>query len=163
MTCHRRSALYGASIMGDFLLIFNTHISFQLCNRRLTIDICCSPRQHFFEICVCKLRWVIKFMSFNLNVLHFTKKQCATCNAKTWGHHWSMNFLEKGDIAYCFRSWIACMKVLGITTELHHSLLSCRQYYYWCLNIELHVSLIYTITQLNSKAPWNNPRYKSNL
>ena len=81
----------------------------------------------FFEIGVCKLRWVIKFMSFNLNALHFTKKQCATCKAKTWGLHWSMNFLEKGDSAYCFRSWIASMKVLGITTELHHSLLSCRQ------------------------------------
>jgi len=34
MTRHRRSALYGADIMEDyFLLIFNTYISFQSCNR----------------------------------------------------------------------------------------------------------------------------------
>ena len=41
-------ALYGAGIMEDyFLLIFNTHISFQSCNRRSTIDIRRSPRQIF--------------------------------------------------------------------------------------------------------------------
>ena len=40
MTRHRRSALYGAGIMEDyFLLIFNTHISFQSCNRRSTIAV----------------------------------------------------------------------------------------------------------------------------
>ena len=50
MTHHRRSALYGAGIMGAyFLLIFNTHISFQSCNRRSTIDIRRSPRQHFLK------------------------------------------------------------------------------------------------------------------
>ena len=39
MTHHRRSTLYGAGLMGDyiFLLIFNTHISFQSCNRRSAI------------------------------------------------------------------------------------------------------------------------------
>ena len=38
MTRHQRSALYGAGIMGAyFLLIFNTHISFQSCNRRSTM------------------------------------------------------------------------------------------------------------------------------
>jgi len=48
MTRHQRSALYGAGIMEDyFLLIFNTHISFQSCNRRSTIDIRRSPRQIF--------------------------------------------------------------------------------------------------------------------
>ena len=50
MTHHGRSALYGAGIMGAyFLLIFNTHISFQSCNRRSTIDIRRSPRQHFLK------------------------------------------------------------------------------------------------------------------
>ena len=40
MNCHRRSALYGAGITGAyFLLIFNTHISFQSCNWRSIIDI----------------------------------------------------------------------------------------------------------------------------
>ena len=49
VSCHRRSALYGAGIMrAYFLLIFNTHISFQSCNRRSTIDIRCSPR-HFLK------------------------------------------------------------------------------------------------------------------
>ena len=32
-----------------FLLIFNTHISFQSCNRRSTIDIRRSPRQHILK------------------------------------------------------------------------------------------------------------------
>ena len=37
-------------IMGAyFLLIFNTHISFQSCNCRSTIDIRRSPRQHFLK------------------------------------------------------------------------------------------------------------------
>ena len=50
MTRHRRSALYPAGIMGDyFLLIFNTQTSFQSCNRRSTIDIRRSPRQHFLK------------------------------------------------------------------------------------------------------------------
>ena len=50
MTRHRRSALYVADIMGPyFLLIFNTHISFQSCNRRSTIDIRRCPRQHFLK------------------------------------------------------------------------------------------------------------------
>jgi len=50
MTRHQRSALYVAAIMEDyFLLIFNTHISFQLCNRRSTIDIRRSPRHHFLK------------------------------------------------------------------------------------------------------------------
>ena len=50
MTRHRRSALYGAGIMEDYLLlIFNTHISFQSCNPRSTIDISRSPRQHFLN------------------------------------------------------------------------------------------------------------------
>ena len=45
-----RLALYGAGIMGDYLLlIFNTHISFQSCNRRSIIDIRRSPRQHFLK------------------------------------------------------------------------------------------------------------------
>ena len=40
----RRSALYGAGVIEDyFLLIFNTHVSFQSCNRRSTIDIRRSP------------------------------------------------------------------------------------------------------------------------
>ena len=53
MTHHRRSALYGARIMeAYFLLIFNTHISFQSCNRCSTIDIRRSPRHHFFEIAI---------------------------------------------------------------------------------------------------------------
>ena len=56
MTRHRRSALYGADFMGAyFLLIFSTHISFQSCNRRSTIDIRRSPRQHFFEMAVYEL------------------------------------------------------------------------------------------------------------
>ena len=50
MTHPRRSALYGAGIMGAyFLLIFNPHISFQSCNRRSTIDNRRSPRQHFLK------------------------------------------------------------------------------------------------------------------
>ena len=50
MTHHRRSALYESGIMGAYsLLIFNTHISFQSCNRRSTIDIRRSPRQHFLK------------------------------------------------------------------------------------------------------------------
>ena len=41
--------LYGAGIMGAyFLLIFNTHISFQSCNCRSTIDIRCSSG-HFLK------------------------------------------------------------------------------------------------------------------
>ena len=40
MTRHGRSALY---------IIFNTHISIQSCNRRSTIDIRRSPRQHFLK------------------------------------------------------------------------------------------------------------------
>ena len=45
-----RSALYGAGIIGAyFLLIFNTHTSFQSCNRRSTIDIRRSPSQHFLK------------------------------------------------------------------------------------------------------------------
>ena len=50
MIRHRSSALYGAGTMGAyFLLIFNTHISFQSCNRRSTIDIRHSPQQHFLK------------------------------------------------------------------------------------------------------------------
>ena len=50
ITRYRRSALYGAGIMGAyFLLIFKTHISFQSCNRRSTNDIRRSLRQHFFK------------------------------------------------------------------------------------------------------------------
>ena len=50
MTRHQRPALYGAGIMGAyFLLIFNTHNSFQSCNRRSTIGIPRSPRQHFLK------------------------------------------------------------------------------------------------------------------
>ena len=50
MTHHRRSALHGGGIMGAYLLlIFNTHISFQSCIRRSTIDIRRSPRQHFLK------------------------------------------------------------------------------------------------------------------
>ena len=46
----RRSALDGAGIMGAYLaLTFNTHISFQSCNRHSTIDIRRSPRQHFLK------------------------------------------------------------------------------------------------------------------
>jgi len=53
MTRHRRSTLYGASIIGAyFLLIFNTHTSFQSCNRRSTTDTRRPPRQHFFEIAI---------------------------------------------------------------------------------------------------------------
>ena len=49
MTRLRRSALYGAGIMEDyFLLIFNTHISFQSCNRRSTINIRRSPTDNIF-------------------------------------------------------------------------------------------------------------------
>ena len=50
MTRHQRSALYGDGIMEDyFLLIFNTHISFQSYNRRSTTDIRRSPRQQFLK------------------------------------------------------------------------------------------------------------------
>ena len=50
MTRQRRSALYGDGIVGAyFQLIFNTHISFQSCNRRSTIDIRRYPRQHFLK------------------------------------------------------------------------------------------------------------------
>ena len=50
MTRHRRSALYGAGIMGAYLLlIFNTHISFQSCNCSSTTDIRRSPRQYFLK------------------------------------------------------------------------------------------------------------------
>ena len=46
MTRHRRSAICGAGIMEDyFLLIYNTHVSFQSCSRRSTIDIRRSPWQ----------------------------------------------------------------------------------------------------------------------
>ena len=42
--------MYGAGkIAAYFLLIFNTHISFQSCNRRSTTDIRRSPRQHFLK------------------------------------------------------------------------------------------------------------------
>ena len=62
MTQHRRSALYGAGIMeAYFLLIFNTHISFQSCNRRSTIEARRSPQQHFFlkkieTICIVQIK-----------------------------------------------------------------------------------------------------------
>ena len=62
MTQHRRSALYGSGIMeAYFLLIFNTHISFQSCNRRSTIDARRSPQQHFFlkkieTICIVQIK-----------------------------------------------------------------------------------------------------------
>lgn len=50
MTRHRSSSLHGAGIMEDyFLLIFNTHISFQSCNRRSTIDVRRYPRQHLLK------------------------------------------------------------------------------------------------------------------
>ena len=50
MTRHRRSALYRDGIMvAYFLLIFNTNISFQSCNRRSTIVIRRSLRQHFMK------------------------------------------------------------------------------------------------------------------
>ena len=50
MIRHRRSSLDGACIMETyFLLIFTTQISFQSCNRRSTVDIHRSPRQHFLK------------------------------------------------------------------------------------------------------------------
>ena len=53
MARHRSSALYGAGIMwAYFLLIFNSHISFQSCNRRSTIDIRRHSPTTFFEIAV---------------------------------------------------------------------------------------------------------------
>ena len=53
---HQSSALYGAGIMADYLL-FNTHISFQSCNCRATIDIRRSPPQHFWNSCILK-QWI---------------------------------------------------------------------------------------------------------
>ena len=66
MTRHRRSALYGADFMGAyFLLIFSTHISFQSCNRRSTIDIRRSPRQ-YFEVAVYEAeRTSLQFLCIN--------------------------------------------------------------------------------------------------
>ena len=62
-TRHRRSSLYGGSIIEDyFLLIFNTHISFQSCNRCSTIYIRRSPRQHFLKYCRCAV--YMQHMSF---------------------------------------------------------------------------------------------------
>ena len=48
MTRHRRSAMYGAGKMRAYFICI-THISFQWCNCRSTIDIRRCPRQHFFE------------------------------------------------------------------------------------------------------------------
>jgi len=62
-TRHRRSALYGGSIIEEyFLLIFNTHISFQSCNRCSTTYIRRSPRQHFLKYCRCAV--YMQHMSF---------------------------------------------------------------------------------------------------
>ena len=56
-----RSVLYGAGIMGDyFLLIFNTHISFQSCNRRSTIDIRRPPDNLVGNRCILCLHRLIR-------------------------------------------------------------------------------------------------------
>ena len=98
MTRHRRAALYGARIMGTyFLLLFNTHISFQSCNRRSTIDIrenrCIYTRyrrQHSFD-------WPNEFNTKNVNIDLPRSLQAQGKKAE---------FVLHDDVT--FRSWNSC-------------------------------------------------------
>ena len=71
MTQHRRSALYGSGIMeAYFLLILNTHSSFQSCNRRSTIDAHRSPQQHSFLKKIEKI-CIVQIKLFNFHVTRY--------------------------------------------------------------------------------------------